>query len=114
MKKIIITTTFVLLFANLLIGAILSFYGGLNVSLSSAVIVSTGILLFLTNTIYLKDGFRIPLMLLFAVIGFIELILSLVSPNRITDNWWLILVILLIAGEVILLIITNTISKRIN
>lgn len=113
MKKIIILSSVVLLVANLLFGAILSFYGGCNVALSSAVIVVTGILLFLTDTINLKDGYKVSLMLLFAIAGVLEFVLSLIAPNRITDNWWLILVIALIAIEVIMLIITNTISNKI-
>ena len=103
----------VLLVANLLFGAILSFYGGYNVALSSAVIVVTGILLYLTDTINLKDGYKVSLMLLFTIAGVFEFILSLIAPNRITDNWWLILVIALMAVEVIMLIITNTVSKKI-
>lgn len=113
MKKIIILSCMVLLIANLLLGAILSFYGGCNVAFSSAVIVVTGILMYLTDTIHLKDGYKVSLMFLFSIAGALEFILSLIAPNRITDNWWLILVIALIAIEVIMLIITNTISNKI-
>ena len=77
------------------------------------VIVATGILLYLTDTIHLKDGYKISLMLLFAIAGALELILSLFAPNRVVDNWWLILVILLITVEVLLLIITNVISHKV-
>ena len=111
MKKIIILSNIVLLFANLLFGTILSFYGGINVVLSSMVIVATGILLFLIDTVHLKDAYKVSLMLLFTIIGVLEFFLSLVAPNRVTDNWWLILVIGLIAVEVIILIITNTVSN---
>lgn len=114
MKRIIILSSAVLLIANLLLGIILSFYGGCNLALSSIVIVATCVLLCLTDTICLKDGFKIPLMLLFAIAGTLEFILSLIAPNRFSDNWWLILVIALIAVEVILLIITNTISNKMN
>lgn len=113
MKKIIILSSIILLVANLLFGAILSFYGGYNVVLSSMVIVATGILLYLTDTIHLKDGYKISLMLLFTIAGALELILSLFAPNRVVDNWWLILVIILITIEVLLLIITNVISHKV-
>lgn len=111
MKNIIILSCLVLLVVNLLFGAILSFYGGFNVVLSSMVIVATGILLYLTDTIHLKDGYKISLMLLFTIAGALELILSLFAPNQVVDNWWLILVIGLLAVEVIILIITNTVSN---
>ena len=113
MKKIIILSCTILLIANLLFGAILSSYGRCNVALSSSVILVTGILLFLTDTINLEDGYKVSLMLLFAIVGVLEFILSLIAPNRFTDNWWLILVIGLMAAEAILLIITNTVSNKI-
>ncbi len=113
MKKIIIFSCIVLLIANLLFGAILSFYGEFNVAISSVVIVVTGLLLYLTDIIRLKDGYKISLMLIFAVGGLLEFVLSLIAPNRLIDNWWLILVIGLMAAEAILLIITNTVSNKI-
>ena len=113
MKKIILLSCVILLVANLLFGAILSFYGWLNVTMSSVVIVITGLLVYLADTIHLKDGFKVSLMTLFVIAGFIEFALALIAPNRFTDNWWMILVIILIAIEAILLIITNTISNKI-
>lgn len=113
MKKVIILSCMVLLIANLLFGAILSFYGEFNVAISSVVIVVTGLLIYLTDIIRLKNGYKISLMLIFAVGGLLEFVLSLIAPNRLTDNWWLILVIGLMAAEAILLIITNTVSNKI-
>lgn len=113
MKKVIILSCMVLLIANLLFGAILSFYGEFNVAISSVVIVVTGLLLYLTDIIRLKDGYKISLMLIFAVGGLLEFVLSLIAPNRLIDNWWLILVIGLMVAEAILLIITNTVSNKI-
>lgn len=113
MKKIIILSCTILLIANLLFGAILSFYGGSNVAMSSAVIVVTGVLLYLTDSINLKDGYKVSLMLLFLIVGALEFFLSLIAPNRFTDNWWLILVIALMAMEAIVLLVTNIVSNKI-
>lgn len=113
MKRVIILSSGVLLIVNLLFWAILSFYGGYNAAISSAVIVVTGLLLYLTDCINLRDGYKVSLLLIFSVIGLIEFILSLIAPNRLTDNWWLILVIGLMAAETILLIITNTVSNTV-
>lgn len=98
---------------NLLFGVIISLYGGFNVAVSSVVIVVTGLLIYLTDTIRLKDGYKISLMLLFTGVGLLEFVLSFLAPNCFTDNWWLILVIGLMAAEIILLIITSTVSKKI-
>lgn len=111
MKKIIILSCIVLLIANVLSGMVLSSYDLFNILLSSVVILATGILLYLTDTIYLKDGYKVPFMLLFTIAGALEFFLAIIAPSRITDNWWLILVIGLLAIELMLLIITNTVSK---
>ncbi len=113
MKRIIILSSSVLLVANILLGLILSFYGGCNVVLSSLVIIGTGLLLYLIQTIKLKDAYKVSLTFLFTIAGCLELILSLISPNRFIDNWWLIIVIILMAFEAIILIVTNTISTKI-
>jgi FtsH-binding integral membrane protein len=81
--------------------------------MSSLVIVGTGILLYLTDTINLKDGYKVSMSILFAVVGCLEFVLSLIAPNRFTDNWWLIIVIMIMAFEAIMLIVTNTVSNKI-
>lgn len=112
MKKVILLSSAVLLVANVILGLILSFYGGFNLLFSSIVIVATGALLLITDTIQLKDGYKASLTTFFVIAGIFEFVLSLIAPNRI-DNWWLILFIAIIAFEVIMLIITNTISRKI-
>lgn len=113
MKRIILLSSIILITANVLIGAILSSYHTFNIVLSSVVIASTGALLYLTNCICLKDGFKVSLMLLFSIGGMFKFVFSLVAPDRCTNNWWLILVCALMAIEAILLIVTNTVSKLI-
>ena len=102
----------VLLVGNILFGAMLSFYNSYNVIFSSVAIIATGILLYLTDIIHLKDGYKVSLMVLFAIVGVMEFILSLIAPNRMIDNWWFVIVVILIALEVILLIITNTVTNK--
>lgn len=112
-KHIILWSSVVLFVANLLCYAVLSGYGGYNAALSSGVIVITGILLYLTDTICLKDGFKASLLPLFAVGGIIKFALSLLAPNRFEDNWWLLVVIGMMAMEAVLLIVMNTVSNRV-
>lgn len=114
MKRIIMLSSIVLFVANLLFGLLLSFYGGCNVAMSSIVIVGTGILLYLTDTITLKDGYKVSLTILFAGVGCLEFVLSLFAPNRFTDNWWLIIVILLMALEAIMLIVVSRVLNTVN
>lgn len=113
MKRIIFLSSAVLLAMNLMFWFILSSYANFNVAVSSAVIVCTGLLLYLTDTICLKDAFKASLTLLFTVGGVIEFVLSLFAPSRYEDNWWLIVVVGMVAFEAVLLIITNTVSNKI-
>lgn len=113
MKHIILLSSSILFIVNLLFGAILSSYGAFNIIISSIVILTTGVLLYVTDSIRLKDGFKVSLMLLFSMGGVIEFILSLVAPNRLTDNWEVIIILLFITFEAIMLIVTNTITHKV-
>lgn len=113
MRRVIISSCAILLAMNLLFAAILSCYGGYAVAVSSFVIVATGGLLYAIDLIKLKDAYKVSLTVLFSVVGCIEFILSLFSPNHLEDNWWLIAVIGLLAVEAIILVITNTVSHKI-
>ena len=113
MKRIILLSSIVLLLTNFIFWVILSYYEDYNAVASSIVIVTTGSLLYVTDIINLKNGYRISFLLLFSIIGIIEFVLSLVAPNRFEDNWWLIIIVCLMSFEIILLIVTNTISSKI-
>lgn len=97
---------------NLLFWIILSFYGGYNYLISSSVIVITGAMLYILDSISLKDAFKVSLSIMYALAGLLEFVLSLIAPNRFVDNWWLIIIIFLMAIEVILLIVTNRVSNK--
>lgn len=113
MKRIIIFSCLVLLLANLLFGIVLSAYEWVNVLISSSVIVLTGIFMLLISVLSLKDGFKSSLYVVYPIWGFIELVLSLFSPDRITDNWVIIVIMLMVVFQLILLFIANVISKKI-
>lgn len=113
MKRIVIFTCATLLVTNFLFGLLLSGYEWLNVLLSSGIILLFGIFMLLIGVIQLKDGFKSSLYVLYPILGFIELVLSPFSPNRITDNWVVIVVTLLSVFQLILLFIAKVISNRI-
>jgi len=113
MKKVTLLSGITLLIANLLLGTIISGIGGYNLMVSSLVVIYTTVILYLVNVISLKDGFKVPLLLMFSFIGVISYILSFFAPNRFVDNWWLIIIVILITFETLLLLLTNEISKKI-
>ncbi len=113
MKKIVLFTCTTLLITNFLFGLLLSSYEWFNVLLSSGIIILFGIFMLLIGIMQLKDGFRSSLYVLYPILGFIELILSLFSPNKIMDNWVIIVLTLIVVFQLILLFITKVISNRI-
>lgn len=113
MNKIILFTCATLLIANLLFGLLLSSYEWLNVLLSSGIIILSGIFMLLIGILPLKDGFKSSLYVVYPILGFMELILSLFSPNRITDNWVVIVITILVVFQLILLFIASVISNKI-
>ena len=113
MKRIILFTCVTLLITNFLFGLLLSSYEWFNVLLSSGIIILFGIFMLLIGILQLKDGFRLSLYVLYPILGFIELVLSLFSPNRITDNWVIIVITLIVVFQLILLFIAKVISNRI-
>lgn len=113
MKRIVLFTCTTLLITNFLFGLLVSSYEWFNVLLSSGIIILFGIFMLLIGILQLKDGFKSSLYVLYPILGFIELILSLFSPNKIMDNWVIIVLTLIVVFQLILLFITKVISKRI-
>ncbi len=113
MKKIILFTWATLLIANFIFGLLLSSYEWLNVLLSSGIIILSGIFMLMVGILPLKDGFKSSLYVVYPILGFIEFVLSLFSPSRITDNWVVIVITILVVFQLILLFIASVISNKI-
>ena len=114
MKSIFPITGLVLFAANGLFGLLLSGYDNFNLAFTSIVIAVTTLLLYLTTTIKMKDGFIVGLSFLFALFGIVGYILGLVSPQGVQDNGCVITTIVLFAIEVITLTICHITSKSTN
>lgn len=99
---------------NLLIGLIVSAYGGVNIAVTTVVIIlTTLILLGINGSMGLKDGFKVSLDFIIPLIGIIEYFFALFMPNRFNDNWCLIIILILLAFEALILIVTKSISNKI-
>ena len=112
MKRLIILTTIILLVVNGLLGLILTAYQSTNVYLNSAVILFSGIILWVVSSTHLKDAFKISLTSLFAVVGGIEYILGFFAPAEWSNNWFAVLVIAILALEIIFVLVTNLVTNK--
>ncbi len=111
MKKYIYYIASAILIANILIGVILSSYSFANVCISSFVIIVTTLLLIVVQTCALKDAFKISLSFIYLLIGVLEFILSLFSPQQFNDNWFIIAFIILSILEGTILLISKYITN---
>ena len=114
MKKSIAIISFLWLVTNLLFGLLLSAYSWTNVAVSSTVIIITAVLLWLANSIVMKDAFKVSLTILFVLMGIVEYGIACFMPQHLEDNWGVISIVVLMAFQVGIVVITNIISKKIN
>lgn len=112
MKNLIITITLLLLFANIVAGVLLSTYSCFNVILTSMVIMITGVLMLVMSSMKLKSAFKISLSFLFSLIFIAMIVLGLISPERLQDNYAIIIIVLLLIFEAICMTIVLMINKH--
>lgn len=113
MKIIVLFTCTALLIVNILFSLLLTDYKGVQVLLSNGIIIISGIFTLLIAALPLKEGFKSSLYVVYPILGFMEILLSLFSPNKITDNWVMIVIILMVVFQLIFLFVINVISNKI-
>lgn len=113
MKKTTIIITVILLVLNILLGLLISSFKPFNIVFTSLIILLTGGLIYLLQSITLKDAFAISLSFVYATLGLIEYILAILSPKYIQDNGYVIATTILIVIEGIILLICNLTSNKI-
>ena len=112
MKKAFLIIGLLLLFANIAVGLIVSSYSVFNMCASSLVIVVVTLLLAFIAKSKIKDAFKIPITLLFALLGIIQFVLAILSPEQYKDNWYLIAIIILVIIESVFVIVSGVFSKH--
>lgn len=113
MKKAILYIGILALVLNVAIGLLLSAYPLFNMVLNSIVIVFTTLLIWFSASIGQRTAFAVSLTFLYSFLGILQLVLGILSPARVTDNWMIVAIIALLVLECALLIITRTISKKV-
>ena len=113
MKKTILFATLAMLVVNILAGLLLSSYHTFNMLATSVVILFTTALMYITESITMKDAFRVSLPLVFAILGLVMFLLMLFSKPQLQDNWRVIVSLVIILIEAMVLYITYRVSKAI-
>jgi len=113
MKKVIILSGVIWLVANLLLGLLLSCYEWTNVVFSSIIVVFTGACIYIVDCLKLKEGFKVSLTILFALLGLLQYIIACLMPQQMQDNWGLIVIVVILAFEAVILVSSKFISNKI-
>ncbi len=81
---------------------------------STLILIITFILVLVSQSSNMRDGFRVSLIFLLLFIGFVQYVLALIMPDYIKDNWVLITMLILFALSIISLVIGKITSKHHN
>lgn len=102
MKTLNIVIAGLLLLFNLVCGLIIPQYELFNIAATSFVIILNSALILVASNI-LNDAFKISLSFIFSLLGIIEIVLAILSPQEIVSNYYVVGIVLLIIFEVIIL-----------
>lgn len=114
MKNIIFIIGSALLVLNLLLGLVISAYHPFNMWMNCIVVIINIILVYLASIVKLKDAFRISMLLLFPILGFVEFLCGFFVAPKWEDNFLIVLVLIMLFVQTLLLTAANYVSKKIN
>ena len=113
MKKTVVYFGLTFLLLNVLIGLLLTAYPVFNMVMNSVIIVITFGLIGALGKTGQKNAFVVSLPFLFSFIGIVQFILGCLSPERFSDNGYIIAIVILFAVEILFFFVSNSISKSI-
>lgn len=113
-NSIIITLGISIILANSLAGIILSFYSLFNWLMSDFIILINTFLLILFVNQKNRDGFKIGILLFFAVSTLLQFMMSIFMKITFQNNYFLIGIIFIYLIQFSLIVITKHISNSTN
>lgn len=113
MKKTILFSTISVLVVNILAGLLLSSYHTFNWAATCIVVLFTAILMYITESINMKDAFRVSLPFTFAFLGAMMFLLMLFSKHQLQNNWCVIVALIILLVEVVILYVTHKVSQKV-
>ena len=113
MKKIL-SVGALLLSLNIIVGLLLSAYPIFNICLNSIVIIVFTLMLLSLHKVNLRDAFKVSLTFVVAFAGTIEYIIGFLSKNELADNYIIITDVALCTICVLLIMLANFISSKVD
>lgn len=103
-----------LLVINILAGLVFREYEYYKVAFSSFVIICNFFFIMVLQKIVIKDAFKIALSFFLPFIALIELILAVMTPYKLENNYYLMGVVSLLFLQFFVFFIINIVSKKID
>lgn len=101
MTKIILFIGSLLVIVNTIFGLLISKYSLFNwLSVDVVLIIST-ILVFMLFSDKISSGYKISLVFIYSILTFVSVVLAFLSPNKFSDNFYLIGFIFILLIELI-------------
>ena len=112
MKSYVLTIGIAFLILNILIGLICSSLSWVNISASSVAILLNTALAYFVFGDNVKTPFKISLMFIIPIITIIEYLIVLFMPNKLENNYALIIILILLFLESIIYLTIKKVSTK--
>jgi hypothetical protein len=104
--------TSILILTNSLAGLILSSYSTFNMLLSNGSLLVSGILTAFVYHSTIHKSLKLGVTLLFSLTGGVRFLTSLFSPERLEDNYALVIMLVILATELICLVVVRYLDQK--
>lgn len=104
MKSISLIVGGILVAVNLLFGLLLSSYSSFNMWFITVVLILTTAFVYVVNATRISEAAKVAFSILLPLSGGIKLVLGIVSPERIEDNWCVIGCVVLTVIEIVMIV----------
>lgn len=114
MKSITLIIGGILIVVNLILGLLLSSYNSFNVGFTTVALIMTTALIYVVHAVRMSDAAKVAFTILLPVSGFVKLVLGIISPVRIEDNWCVIGSVLLTVIELVIVFCYYKLHRFVN
>ncbi len=112
MNKIILFLGSLFMVVNTILGLLLSKYLLFNWLSVDVVLIINTIIIYKLSTDNISNGYKIGLLFIYSFLCLFSVVLTILSPHRFKDNYYLIAFILIILFEISLYFIAKKTSKK--
>lgn len=111
MKKVILIVAGLMVLVNIILSLVIEAYSSMTMLQGCAVVVINAAILMLVQCLKLSDAYRYSLNTLFAIATIGEWLTAFFAPNELTNNWFIVVALVILVLEILLLIVSNSITN---